>query len=110
MGNTIVAPSYTWLLCLTYVCFILNFTVLSALNVGVPAIQRATGSTNDISPLLWEPVYYKLDDSTFPSKSREKLGRVVGIAENVGQPFHDVQDSHRQHQEDNLSLQRPLRS
>jgi hypothetical protein len=91
MGNTILdhtgAPSYTWLLCLTYVCFILNFTVSSALNGGVP-IQRATGSTNDISALLrfrlWEPVYYKLDDSTFPSESREKSGRFVGIAENVG--------------------------
>jgi hypothetical protein len=91
MGNTILdrtgAPSYTWLLCLMYVCFVLNFTVSSALNGGVP-IQRATGSTNDISPLLrfqfWEPVYYKLDDSTFPSESREKLGRFVGIAEHVG--------------------------
>jgi hypothetical protein len=84
MGNTILAPSYTWLLCLAYVCFILNFTVSSALNGGVP-IQRATGFTNDISPLLrfrfWEPVYY---NSTFPSKSREQLGRFVGIAENVG--------------------------
>jgi hypothetical protein len=91
MGNTILdrtgAPSYTWLLCLTYVCFILNFTVSSALSGGVP-IQRATGSTNDtISPLVlrfqfWEPIYYKLDDSTFPSESSEKLGRIIGIAEN----------------------------
>jgi hypothetical protein len=92
MGNTILdrtgAPSYTWLLCLAYGCFILNFTVSSTLNGGVP-IQRATGSsTNDISPLLrfqfWEPVYYKLDDSTFPSESREKLGRFICIAKNVG--------------------------
>jgi hypothetical protein len=55
MGNTILdrtgAPSYTWLLCLAHVCFILNFTVSSALNAGVP-IQRATGSTYDIGPLL----------------------------------------------------------
>jgi hypothetical protein len=33
-----------------------------------------TGSTPDISPLLsfewWEPVFYKLDDFGFPSKSR----------------------------------------
>ena len=91
MSNTVLdrtgAPAYTWLLCLMYVCFILNFTVSSALSGGVP-IQRATGSTNDISPLLrfrfWEPVYYKLDDPTFPSESREKLGRFVGIAEHVG--------------------------
>jgi hypothetical protein len=41
----------------------------------------STGSTNDISPLLcfhfWEPVYYKLDDSDFPSD-------FVGISESVG--------------------------
>jgi hypothetical protein len=33
---------------------------------------------------FWVPVYYELDDSTFPSESREKLGRFVGIAEHVG--------------------------
>jgi hypothetical protein len=53
MGNTILdrtgAPTYTWLLCLTYVCVIHNFTVSSALHGGVP-IQRATGSTN--APLV----------------------------------------------------------
>jgi hypothetical protein len=40
------------------------------------------------SPLLYfrwyEPVYYKLDDSDFPSDSREKRGWWVGVAENVG--------------------------
>jgi hypothetical protein len=117
MGNTILddrtgAPSYTWLLCLTYVCFILNFTISSALNGGVP-IQRATGSTtNDISPLLrfrfLEPAYYKLDDSTSPSESRENWDASLHCRECW--PFHDVQDSQRRHQEDNLSLQRSLRS
>ena len=42
----------------------------------------------DISPLLhfsfWDPVYYKLDDSDFPSDSTEGRGHWVGIAENVG--------------------------
>ena len=32
----------------------------------------------------WQPVYYKLDDSDFPSDSREKRGRFVGISEHVG--------------------------
>jgi hypothetical protein len=48
----------------------------------------STGSTNDISPLLcfhfWEPVYYKLDDSDFPSDSHEKCGHFVGISKSVG--------------------------
>ena len=41
----------------------------------------------DISPLLrfhwWQPVYYKIDDLDFPSDTREKRGRFVGIAEHV---------------------------
>ena len=32
----------------------------------------------------WQPVYYKLDDSDFPSDTREKRGCFVGIAEHVG--------------------------
>jgi hypothetical protein len=51
-------------------------------------IHLSTGSTNDISPLLcfhfWEPVYYKLDDSDFPSDSRKKRGHFVGIRKSVG--------------------------
>jgi hypothetical protein len=52
----------------------------------------STGSTNDISPLLcfhfWEPVYYKFDDSDFPSDSREKHGRFVSISESVESVGH----------------------
>jgi hypothetical protein len=55
-------------------------------NDDIP-IRMSMGSTNDISPLLcfhfWEPVYYKFDDSDFPSDSREKRGHVVGIGESV---------------------------
>ena len=90
MANTIMdrtgTPARAWLLCLMYVCFILNHTVADSIN-SVP-LTRAYGSTKDISPLLrfrwWEPIYYKLDDSSFPSDTREGLGRYVGIAENVG--------------------------
>jgi hypothetical protein len=88
--NTILdrsgAPAYTWLLCLMYVCFLLNNTWCEVVD-DIP-ICMSTGSTNDISPLLcfhfWEPVYYKLDDSDFPSDSREKRGHFVGISESVG--------------------------
>jgi hypothetical protein len=48
----------------------------------------STGSTNNISPLLcfhfWEPVYYKFDDSDFPSDSREKCGHFISISQSVG--------------------------
>jgi hypothetical protein len=88
--NTILdhsgALAYTWLLCLMYVCFLLNNTWCEAVD-DIP-IRMSTGSTNDISPLLcfhfWEPVYYKFDDSDFPSDSREKRRHFVGISESVG--------------------------
>jgi hypothetical protein len=68
------------------VCFLLNNTWCEAVD-DIP-ICMSTGSTNDISPLLffhfWEPVYYKLDDSDFPSDSREKRGHFVSISESVG--------------------------
>ena len=51
-------------------------------------MEKLNGSTPDISPLLtfsfMEPVYYKMNDASFPSDSNEKLGYFVGIAENVG--------------------------
>jgi hypothetical protein len=91
MANTIMdrtgSPAHTWLLALMYVCFVLNFTASAALNWRTPT-EVLTGSTPDISPLLrfgwWDPVYYKLDDSSFPSDSREHRGRFVGISEHVG--------------------------
>ena len=85
--NLCGAPAYCWLLALTYVCFVLNHTAVGSLHWRTP-IEKLTGSTPDISSLLcfqfWEPVYYKLDDSSFPSESTEKLGRFVGISEHVG--------------------------
>jgi hypothetical protein len=52
--NTILdhsgAPAYTWLLCLMYVCFLLNNTWCEVVD-DIP-IRMSTGSTNDISPLL----------------------------------------------------------
>jgi hypothetical protein len=87
--NTILdhsgAPAYTWLLCLMYVCFLLNNTWCEVVD-DIP-IRMSTGSTNDISPLLcfhfWEPVYYKFDNSDFLSVSREKHGHFIGISKFV---------------------------
>ena len=90
MTNTLLdrsgSPAYTWLLCLMYVSVLLNLTYNWTLG-GVP-LQFAEGVTKDISPLLrfhwWEPVYFKVDDSPFPSGSREERGHFVGISNNVG--------------------------
>ena len=51
-------------------------------------MQVLTGVTPDISSLLhfdwYEPVYYKTEESHFPSISNEKSGCFVGISEHVG--------------------------
>jgi hypothetical protein len=69
-----------------YVCFLLNNTWCE--SIGDVPIRLSTGSTNNISPLLcfhfWEPVYYKVDDSDFPSDTCEKCRHFVGISETVG--------------------------
>ena len=80
-------PANTWLLCLLYVCFLLDCLACQSLQWRTP-LEALEGSMPDISPLLhfsfWDPVYYKLDDSDFPSDSTEGRGHWVGITENVG--------------------------
>jgi hypothetical protein len=91
MANTIIedctgSPAFLWLLCLGYVCFLLNN--VASLGTGAIPIQILTGLMKDISPLLYfrwyEPIYIKLDDSNFPLGSHEKLCHWVGVAEHVG--------------------------
>ena len=73
------APGHCWLLCLVYVCSLLNVTASPALG-GLTPIQALTGQVPGISHFLhfsfWEPVYYKVDenesDYRFPSYSNEK--------------------------------------
>ena len=80
------APDYTWLLCLQYVCYLLNHAY-NENHAGVP-LTLLTGSTVDISPLLrfhfWQKVYFINVDSTFPSTSVEVVGNIVGISEHCG--------------------------
>ena len=47
------APAFTWLLCLLYVCYLLNHTYNETVK-DVP-LNKLTGSTMDISPLLRVP-------------------------------------------------------
>ena len=77
--NITGAPTHCWLLCLLYVCNLLNVTASPALGPLTPT-QALTGQVPDISDLLQcslgEPVYYKVDenepDHKFPSLSNEK--------------------------------------
>jgi hypothetical protein len=51
-------------------------------------LRQAYGTDNDISPMLYfsfyEPVYYLVDETTFPSESKELCARWVGVSKNVG--------------------------
>ena len=71
--------AYTWLLDLIYT---------HDYGISGILITKYTGSTADIVPSLrfyfWKPVYYKVDESDFPSHSTEHFGHWVGIAEHVG--------------------------
>ena len=49
--NSSGAPAYTWLLCLMYVCLLLDHLASAALN-WIPPEQKLTGRTPDISKFL----------------------------------------------------------
>ena len=88
-SNTVLdrtgAPPSVWLLCLIYVIFVLNHTFCQLIN-AIP-MKQLNVVTPDISPLLrfhfWEEVYYRHNDSDFPSDKIEGHGYFVGIAEYV---------------------------
>ena len=88
--NSSSCPLSTWLLCLQYVCVILNHMSSPALHDLSP-LQAQAGQTPDISFLLhfsfWEPVYYKVNPnepfSNFPSTSNEEKGYWLGFSVNV---------------------------
>jgi hypothetical protein len=69
-----------------YVCFVLN-NAFSEIIQSTP-LHQAYGTDNDISPMLYfsfyKPVYYLVDETAFPSESKELRGRSVGVSENVG--------------------------
>ena len=84
--NLTGAPAHCWLLCMLYVCNLLNATASPALGRLTP-LQALTGQVPDISHFLhfsfWEPIYYKVHESEpdhrFPSQSHEKRGHWVGL-------------------------------
>ena len=89
--NRTGAPASMWLLCLLYVCFIMNRLAVASIGGRTPA-EKVYGETPDISMIprfqFWEPVYFSRNDmgdgKNFPSKSDEAKGRFVGFSEDVG--------------------------
>ena len=89
--NTSGGPAFCWLLCLQYICVVLNHLASPTLQ-GICPVQALQGTTPDVSSMLhfsfYEPVYYRIDSSepdlNFPSSSNEKKGYWVGFADNQG--------------------------
>ena len=84
--NTSGCTACCWLLCLQYICVVLNHLACPSLQ-GICPVQALEGTTPDISLLLhfsfFDPVYYRIDSSepdlNFPSSSNEKEGYWVGF-------------------------------
>ena len=81
------SPPSLWLLALKYTAYLLNHTSSQQLDGKVP-LQVLTGITQDISALLrfhwYESVYFREDETSFPSETAESRGRFVGFADHVG--------------------------
>ena len=94
------APANCWLLCLIYVCYLLNHIACTALDGKIPLLAL-TGITPDISIILlftfYQPVFYATYDQHFPSESEERAGYWVGLGEHCGDAMthkiidHDTQ-------------------
>ena len=77
--NTSGCPACCWLLCLHYICVVLNHLASPTLQ-GICHVQALEGTTPDISFMIhssfYEPVDYRIDSSepdlNFPSSSNEK--------------------------------------
>ena len=76
------APAHCWVLCLIYVCYLLNHIACAALDGEIP-LFALTGITPDVSIILlftfYQPVFYATYDQKFPSESEERAGYWVGF-------------------------------
>ena len=94
------APANCWLLCLIYVCYLLNHIACTALDGKIPLLTL-TGITPDISIILlftfYQPVFYATYDQHFPSESEERAGYWVGFGEHCGDAMtHKILDQDSQ--------------
>ena len=81
------APANCLLLCIIYVCYILNHIACGALNGSIPLLV-SYGITPDISIMLlytfYQPAFYATHDQHFPSEMKERAALWVGFGEHYG--------------------------
>ena len=88
--NLTGAPAHCWLLCLVYVCNLLNVSITCPWRPHPYSSFDQTSTWHQSLPpfSFWEPVYYKVDenepDHRFASHSNEKRRHWVGFADNKG--------------------------
>ena len=90
------APTNYRLLCLIYVCYLLNHISCTALHGKIPLLAL-TGIAPDISIILlftfYQPVFYATYDQHFSSESEERAGYWVGFGEHCGHAMtHKILD------------------
>ena len=90
------APANCWLLCLIYVCYLLNHIACGALDGKIPLLALNC-ITSDISIILlftfYQPVFYATYDQHFPSESEERASYWVGFGEHCGDAMtHKILD------------------
>ena len=99
--NTILnrsgASAYGWLLCMSYVCYLLNQISCESLKGKIP-LTKLYGITPDISILMiycfYQSVYYAPHNQSFPSTSEGKHAFWVSFGEHAGDAItHKVLDS-----------------
>jgi len=80
------APDEFWALCANYVTYVYNRMAHPMLENTTP-YEKCHGYTPDISAILhfsfYDPIYFLDSDGSFPA-TRERSGRFVSFAENVG--------------------------
>ena len=94
------APANCWLICLIYVCYLLNHIPCTALDGRIPLLAL-TVITPDISIILlftfYQPVFYAIYDQNIPSESEERAGYCVGFWEHCGDAMtHKILDHETQ--------------
>ena len=81
------APANCWLLCMIYVCYILNHIACGALNGSIPLLV-SSGIIPDITIMLlytlYQLVFYATHHQRFPSESEERAAFWVGLGEHCG--------------------------
>ena len=99
--NTILnrtgGPANCWLLCMSYVCYLLNHNSCESLKGQIP-LTKLYGVTPDISIIMmctfYQSFYFASHNHSFPSTSEEKHAFWVAFGEHVGDAItHKLLDS-----------------